>query len=258
MKEFFEKIFGYVPSDITPQLFGWQHFLIMAFVAGAIIGFSFLFKNKSEKTKKRVLNISAITIITLYIFDFFVQPFWDGDLVIGKLPFHICTLVGVLIPFVNFNKKFSFMKMSVVVWAILAPLAWVIFPANFLNRPVQIYSYPIVQSFVFHIFEIFWGVFMLVSGEVKLEWKKIWQPIVGLFPVAAWASLGQEMYYPGELGENFLFLKTDISAIAPQWMFIPALFIAACIAISLLFLIYYCFIWGKQAKEKRKQKRALS
>ncbi|MDE6583273.1 MAG: hypothetical protein K2K31_01320, partial [Clostridia bacterium] len=51
-----------------------------------------------------------------------------------------------------------------------------------------------------------------------------------------------EMYYPGRVGENFLFLRTDISAYAPQWMLVPLLFVAACTAIALLYVVNYLII----------------
>ena len=252
MSELFNKIFDYIPRETPVSLFGWQHWLFIVFITAAIVTFSIIFAKKSEKTKNRVLNWAAILVISLYIFDFFVQPFWhDGTLAVGKLPFHICTLVGVLIPFVNFSGKFKFAKQTVVVWAILAPLAFILFPLNFINREVQPYSYPIIQSFLYHGLEIFWGVFMLVSKKASLRWRDIWQPIVGLFPVAAWATIGQELYYHGEVGENFLMLRTDISAYAPQWLYVPALFLGACTAIAFLYLIYWLVI---RIKEKSKNK----
>ena len=91
---------------------------------------------------------------------------------------------------------------------------------------------------------------MVVSGTTKLEWKTIWQPIVGLFPMALWATIGQELYFPNEIGENYMFLRTDASAIVPQWMFIPALFIAAVLATSLTYLIYNAVINSKKKSEK--------
>lgn len=243
MSELFKKIFRYIPRETPVSIFGWQHWLFIIFIIAAVVILSIVFANKSEKTKSHVLNITAILIISLYVFDFFVQPFWhDGQMAINKLPFHICTLLGVLIPFVNFSNAFKFAKQAVVVWAILAPLMFVLLPLNYINREFEPYSYPIIQTFTFHGLEIFWGVFMLVSKRAVLKWRYVWQPIVGLFPVALWATIGQELYYPNTVGENFLFLRTDISAYAPQWLYIPALFIAAVIVISLLYLSYWLII----------------
>lgn len=246
MNELFEKIFRYIPREKAVSLFGWQHCLFIILIVAAVVVLSIVFANKSEKAKDRLLNITAILVISIYIFDFFVQPFWhDGTLSTGKLPFHICTAVGILIPFINFSKAFKFAKQTVVVWSVLAPLMFILFPLNFINRAIEPYSYPIIQTFLFHGLEFFWGVFMLVSKKVVLDWRCIWQPIAGLFPMAAWATLGQELYFPGERGENFMFLRTDISDYAPQWMYLPALLIAASTVIVLLYLIYQLTIITK-------------
>lgn len=246
MSKLFKKIFCYIPRETPVSLFGWQHWLFIILTISAVVILSVVFSNKSEKTKNRILNITATLIISLYIFDFFVQPFWhDGQIAIHKLPFHICTLLGVLIPFVNFSSKFKFAKQAVVVWAILAPLMFVLLPLNYINRKVEPYSYPIIQTFLFHGLETFWGVFLLVSKRVVLRWRDIWQPIAGLIPVATWATIGQELYYPDTVGENFLFLRTDISAYAPQWLYIPTLFVAAVTEISLLYFVYWLFVKNK-------------
>ena len=252
MNQLFAKIFRYIPRESSVALFGWQHWLYIIGIIAGVVGLSVLFARKSEGTKSRVLNITAVLVVGLYLFDFFVQPFWhDGEMAINKLPFHICTLVGVLIPFVNFSNKFKFARQTVVVWAILAPLAFVLLPLNYINRAIEPYSYPIIQTFVFHGLEIFWGVFMLVSGKVVLRWRDIWQPVVGLFVVALWATIGQELYYPDSVGENFLFLRTDISDVAAQWLLIPALFLAAVINIALLYLIYWLAIkLGQKLKNR--------
>ena len=250
MSDFFKKIFAYIPRKTEVSLFGWQHWLYIVFTIAIVVFLSILFFKKSQRTKDKVLKITAILLISLYVFDIFVQPFWnDGKIAINKLPFHVCTLVGVLVPFVTFSQKFRFAKETVVVWATLAPLMFILFPMNYINRAIQPYSYPVIQTFMFHGVEFFWGVFMIVSGNVNLEWKGIWKPIVGLFPLALWATIGQELYYPDRTGENFLFLRTDISAYAPQWLLVPALFVAATIAITILYLICYL---SKKIKRKKK------
>lgn len=252
MNQFFTKIFRYIPRETDIALFGLSHWLYIIVILGAVVGFSFLFAKKSDTTKNRVLNVTAVLVITVYVFDFFVQPFWhDGTMSVGKLPFHICTLVGVLIPFVNFSDKFKFARQTIVVWAVLAPLMFIIFPLNYISRAYEPYSYPIVQTFAFHGLAVFWGVFMLVSQKVVLRWRDIWQPIVGLFPMAAWATLGQELYFPGGGGENFMFLRTDISDYAPQWLFIPAMFTAAVLTIALFYLIDWAV---KKIIDKRRSK----
>ena len=157
---------------------------------------------------------------------------------VSKLPFHICTFTGILITLVTFNKKFEKLKVLTTVWSILAPIGFLMIPAAVLESDVALYSYSKLQTYIYHILEIFWGVYMLISKRVKLKWKTIWQPIVGLFPMALWATIGQELYYPNKIGENFMALRTDTTGICPHWLYIIALLTAALLAICLIYLIY--------------------
>ena len=68
MNKLFANIFRYIPSDRTIALFGIEYFLILIVIAALIATISILLKNKDSKVKQRVINISAITLITLYIF----------------------------------------------------------------------------------------------------------------------------------------------------------------------------------------------
>ena len=238
MKKVFEKIFCYIPRSTSIKLYGLSHIIYILLIVSAIVALSCAFYRKSDRVKNKVVNITAIFIITLYIFDFIVQPIWAGELLIDKLPFHLCTAVGCLIPFVTFNKRFKFLEKPVVVWAILAPLIFIFAPLNYINRAVEPYSYPIVQTFIYHGAEVFWGVFMLISKRVKLKWNSVWQPIVGLLPMAIWASLGNIIYGSKAPSESFMFLNTDISSVAPQWLYIPALLVAVCLGTALVYGIY--------------------
>lgn len=254
MHNVLKNIFSFIPADKTIGLFSVAHFVYIFIAIAFVLTICIVFKNKNEQTKDKVAKILAFSLISVYILDFFVQPLWDGEMMKSKMPFHICTLTGVLIPFVAFSKKANFLKTTVTVWAVLAPLAFILYPGNYLDRMVAPYSYPIIQTFMFHILEFVWGVFMITSGKTKLKWKTIWQPIVALLPLALWALIGQEMYYPGNVGENFLFLKTDISGFLPQWVLYPGLFVAATIAITLVYLI--CFI-VRAIKTNHKQNKQI-
>ena len=256
MNKLFSELFRYIPKETSFKLFGLVYFCVLLFIAVLIICMCIIFRNKSNETKQKVLNFSAVALIVLYIFDFFVQPFWAGSMIVNKLPFHICTATGVLIPFVTFNKRCSFLKTTITIWAVLAPLIWLIVPINVLNAPHRLYSYPILQSYMYHIIELFWGVFMIVSGVSKLDWKNIWQPIIGLIPMAIWATIGQELYYPNELGENYMFLRTDTTGIVPHWLFIVALFLGFSLLISLVYFIYN-FILNKLSNKKCESKEQM-
>ncbi|MBR6737265.1 MAG: YwaF family protein [Clostridia bacterium] len=245
MRELFFKIFSDKYTANPTPLFGLVHIILIIFAIGGSIGLSLLLKNKSDSFKDKTLKIASLIVISLYIFDFFVQPFWNGGYMYeGKLPFHICTLTGILLTFVTFNKRFDKLKVVVAVWAALAPSAFILFPVTLIDSEVSILSYSKIQSFLYHTVEAFWGIFILISGKVKLEWKTLWQPIVALFPMAIWATIGQEMFYPNEPGENFLMLRLDLQELGidmERWVFYVLLFLIATTVISLLYLMANAF-----------------
>ena len=109
MREFLLNLFGTDEGSIEITLFSIWHILYFVLIVGGTIGACFLLKNKSEETKEKVRKILAYLVIGVYLADFFIQPFMSSDysMNVDKLPFHICTLMGCLIPFVQFNKKFD-------------------------------------------------------------------------------------------------------------------------------------------------------
>jgi len=114
MNNLFSKIFRYIPKeDITP-LFGIEYFILLFVILSLVIGACLLLKNRSLKVKENIIKWTAFMIMFLYIFDFFVQPFWAGEMIPHKLPFHICTVTGVLISFVTFSKKLEFLKKTII------------------------------------------------------------------------------------------------------------------------------------------------
>ena len=71
----------------------------------------------------------AYLTIGLYLIDFFIMPLSDsyGSISEDKLPFHICTLMGVMAAFVQFNPRCKAIKTPVVALAITSTLMWMCF-----------------------------------------------------------------------------------------------------------------------------------
>lgn len=256
LNELFYELFSYKPTNNGFGIFSWQHILLLLFQVGIPVFLAILFSKKLNNHRDKILRITAITLIISYLVDFFLQPFYAGRIIPNKLPFHICTATGVLLAFVTLNKKCEKLSVIVTVWAILSPFLWMLLPFSTYDGGISLFCYPFLQSCLYHMLEFFWGIYMLLSGKVKLEWKSIWQPVVALLPMALWATFGQELYFPNEIGENFLMLRTDTTGICPHWVYLIALFIGAALAIAFIYLIYYgvsVVKSKKQQKEKRKE-----
>lgn len=257
MKDALTKVFKSFTGGVTEitAFSGW-HIMYIVLIVGLTIGAAFMLKNKADKTKNRTLNILAYLVIGSYILDFFLMPFSEGKINIDKLPFHICTLVGVFIPFVQFNKKFKPIKDVVACLAIVASLMYITYPGSALGG-VSAFSYKVIQTFVFHGLVFAWGVLTVTTKSVNLSFKKIWKEAVAIVVIAAWATVGNVCYNTSYTGADGLshfdwFFLTGSSFGMSPWLmpFLTMLAIFAMCAIIMLIDFVTKKIIAKH-KEKR-------
>ena len=167
-----------------------------------------LFNKKAEKIKTRILRVFAYIVIVFYVGDFFIMPLSDSYNGISayKLPFNICTIMAVMVPFVQFNPKLRCIKTPVAVLSIASSMMWMCYPGTALGGQPP-FCYLIFQTFMYHGFLFCWAVLCLAYGDVKLEIRKIWKEFVGILMILVWAWFGNEIYDPGY---NWFFIKTSI------------------------------------------------
>ena len=123
-----------------------------------------------------------------------------------KLPFNVCTILAVFVPFVQFNKKFSVIKPVVVTLSITSSLMWMCYPGSALGGQPP-FSYIIFQTFMYHGFLFTWGVLNITLGDVVLSIKNIWKEFIGILIILVWASFGNAIY-EGE--QNWFFIEKSI------------------------------------------------
>ena len=92
--EALRNFFGWQLGEVEITLFSVWHFAYILVIAGLIVMGALLLKGKSQGTKRKVLNILAISTLCLYIFDFFVQPF--KHLPYALVPFILSMFVIVI------------------------------------------------------------------------------------------------------------------------------------------------------------------
>ena len=158
MSEIVKWLFSENNSSLQIGLFDIWHFLYLFIIFGGSILLAFLFKNKSVETKSKVTKVFCYLTIGLYIADFFIMPLSDSysGISVYKLPFNICTLMAVLAPFVEFNKKFDKIKHIVITLSIASSLMWMCYPGSALGGQPP-FSYIIFQTFMYHGFLFGWA-----------------------------------------------------------------------------------------------------
>ena len=208
MRDFVHNLFSQNNSDLKIGLFDAWHFLYLAIIFGTFILLSFLFKNKSEKARQNVITVFAYLTIGLYIADFFIMPLSDSynGISVYKLPFNVCTIMAVFVPFVEFNKHFRHIKTPIVVISIASSLMWMCYPGSALGGQPP-FSYIIFQTFMYHGFLFIWGALNLSLGKVTLKISHIWKEFVGILCILVWAWFGNTIY---DGNHNWFFIETSI------------------------------------------------
>lgn len=207
MKAFFAWLFSENNSNLRIGLFDGWHFLYLFLIFGGTLLLSLVGRSCPGK-KDRLRRLMAYLTVGLYVIDFFIMPLSDSYNGISayKLPFNICTIMAVLVPFVEFNPKFSGIRQPVVTLSIAASLMWMCYPGSALGGEPP-FSYIIFQTFMYHGFLFCWGVLNLAYGDVVCDLHKIWKEFAGLLLILVWAAFGNTVY---DRGYNWFFVETSI------------------------------------------------
>ena len=207
MKDFFAWLFSQNNSDLTIGLFDGWHFLYLFITFGGTLALALLGR-KFPKRQKFLQNLMAYLTVGLYIADFFIMPLSDSydGISAYKLPFNICTIMAVLVPFVQFSPRFAKIRQPVVVLSIASSLMWMCYPGTALGGQPP-FCYVIFQTFMYHAFLFCWGVLNLSFGNVVCNIRKIWKEFVGILMILVWASFGNAVY---DRGYNWFFIEESI------------------------------------------------
>lgn len=172
----------------------WHFMYIILIIGGSILG-AVMINKKDENAKQKLLSVLAISVTVVYILDFFLMPLVREDhlIDIDKLPFHFCTVLAIFVPFVQFNKRFEKIKDVVACFAIVSCLMYITYPGSALGG-VDVFSYRVVQTFLYHGVLFAWGFISVATGAVTLSFNKIWKELVGLVILVAWGLIGSYTY----------------------------------------------------------------
>ncbi len=247
MKEFVAMLFSEYPSNTQITPFNIWHFFYLFMILGGTLLLSILFQNKTPEKKEKLIRLFAYLTIGLYVADFFIMPLSDsyGSISEDKLPFHICTLMAVIVPFVQFSKRWNAIKDPVIVLSIASSLMWMCYPGSALGGEPP-FCYRISQTFIFHGFLFCWGVLNLSLGAEKLNIRTIWKEFIGIMIIFLWAAFGNTVYD----GHNWFFLKDVLFPFIPV-EFMPIAVVSSVFGVCLaIYGIYY----GAIALVNKKQK----
>lgn len=237
-------------ADIT--LFSGWHIGYLILVFGLTFLGAFLIRRKSAEGKEnKVLNVLSVIPLIIYILNFFMMPLYrsNGQIDLDKLPFHICTIIGIVVVFSQ-RSKCDWFKEASAGLALTSAMMYMCYPGSALGG-VSPFSYKVVETFLFHGFLFAYGFIAIASRQVKLKWKNIWIPLVGLVLIAIWATVGNHLYSSPEHHYDWFFMTGSTFPFIPKWL-MPACSIGAVFGtLTLVYLIYWICV---KIQEKRNKK----
>lgn len=247
MKEFIRWLFSENNSQLEISLFNVWHFVYLFVIFGGSVLLALLLRNKSEGEKERAVRLFAYLTVGLYVADFLIMPLSDSYSGIStyKLPFNICTIMAVLVPFVQFSPKFAKIKVPVISLSITSSLMWMCYPGSALGGQPP-FCYLIFQTFMYHGFLFCWGFLSLALERERLEIKKIWKEFSGILMILVWAAFGNAVY-DGE--QNWFFIETSIFPFLSDEV-MPVMVVLAVFGSC---LVVYGAYYGIRALQHRKQ-----
>lgn len=179
-------------GTFTFSAFSLCHILYLLLIIGGIILVIYLYRNKSQEAKNKLINITVVSALCLYIADFFLMPFSQGKIDIDKLPFHICTLMSIMCVLSRNIKALSKFKTSFTLMGLVGALMYLTYPAGV--SEADGYSYRIVQTVLYHGLMIAQGVFAIAFGDINLSWKTFKYDVIAVLALTVWAMIGNELY----------------------------------------------------------------
>lgn len=248
MRELFFKIFGEKPeNDFNKiEMFSWTHILYLVLILSVIFVLTILYYKKRLKNKKRILDIVTIIMTILYMGDFFMQPIYNGgtletngNLILDKFPFHICTVLCPLIVISRFSKVGNIIKTPFALLACTGPLMWLVYPGTALDTDQSAFSYVVFQLFAYHGCVFIYGCLYVLLEEEKLCIKKCYKEAIGTLSIALWATFGNVLYSTTNSDYNWFFLKDPVFGFIPKSINAFVVIVVIFLSTLLVYGLYY-------------------
>ncbi|MBQ1260441.1 MAG: YwaF family protein [Clostridia bacterium] len=216
MRDFLVKLLSTKEGAAEITVFSIWHILYILIIVGGSILAAYLTYKKSDEIKNKIMTVVSILVPATYALDFFIMPLSESSQTIDtdKLPFHICTLMGILIPFVCFNKHFEKIKNPVTCLVMVASLMYITYPGSAVGD-VTPWCYKVVQTFTYHGLMFLWAMLMLSYGKSKLETRKIWKELVIIVCIIIWAGTANLIYSSEEHHYDWFFVTGSTFPFVP-------------------------------------------
>lgn len=224
------------------------HILYLAIIL-SLTALLVVYLKKHPEKRNTALRHLSLTLIVLYVSDFFLQPFVSSDFTmnIDKLPFHICTLMCPVSAFAQFNPKFAKFKEPIALLAMAGSLMYLVYPGNAIGE-ISPFCYKILQTFIYHGVLFAWGVNTFLSEEFIPNIRNCYKALIGICMIAVWATIGNLSYNTSYLGNDdshhydWFFLTSSSFPFVPPYLMPLAVIAAVFGTVMCLYGFYYLYV----------------
>ena len=195
----------------VPGIFSWFHFLFL--IPTLVLSFivPFFFKYAKEKTYKRILFYSWITLLILELFKQLLKSFHYGppsywEYSVRDFPFSICSMIYYLIPIILFVDKNKHPKIIDTAngYMCLICLTMGLVVSIYTNMVTSRLIFINVQSLVHHGVMVILGTYIYVYNRKSITIKTVYRTIIAFVITAIIAIIINVSFYPHFINMFFI------------------------------------------------------
>ncbi len=236
MRAFFLRLLDAPSGEAEITVFSRYHAAYLLVIAAMIIVGVRWMRRGSPHRRQCAVRAAAWAVPLIYAADFFLMPLSSAQYAIdvGKLPFHICTLMGLLIPFAQFHHHGARFADAVAALSLVSAACFLIFPGSAVGNGRHPLSYAVVQTFAYHGAMLLWSVWTLSTRAVTLRLRGVWKPALLLMGITLWAGLANVVYSHEAAQFDWLFVTGRSVPFLPSWsllLIVPSLLFTGTVAV---------------------------
>lgn len=239
MLEIIKDFFMGSSPKATNYLYGFNHILTLVLTIVFATFLVLYFKNKTEKSKYRVITVIAGILLFFEILHRVVSLIKGKDFITTMVPLHFCSIMVWIMIVAVFSKSKHLLSLAAI-GGFLATVSYLAYPAVGLNAITIKFSD--FYSIFSHCLGFVLSVYLLFSGFVSYKWKDIWMSFAFLVFVFIYSAIFNFVVYPGS---NYMYyVESPFSFIKAPY------FQIAFLAVVLIYIFSFYIVYNLRAKRK--------
>ncbi len=164
------------------ELFSLAYFIPIFIAVILTTSFIFLFKNKDDTTKNRIIIILLFFNLTLHFVKLFFIPYRNNfPQSLRTITFeNICAVSTIIFPFIYLTKKKP-LRDYMYYLGLLGGIAALIMPTEALNK--DLFTFDVIRFYITHTILMMAPILMVKYKQHTLNYRKVWQSVLIFFGV---------------------------------------------------------------------------